>query len=365
MRRARIVAAMTRAWIVTAAFCVAAASSAAPRAAQDLGTAPPPSPTPASSPSKSSTSKDAQASTTSKKPSDPFYRKYLVAGDKLDDQIAEQEKRIAESPDDANLRNDFGNLLARRKFPKEAAEQYEMAAKLDKSNFIAYYNLGLLRETEGKVGDAIAAYRKSIKRKPGFPPSRFRLGRLYEHENKPEDAISEYAQAFRTDPSMRDPKRNPLVIDSVLIYRASLVNYSRDLATTVEADAVYAEESRFKAVPVDRAVAAEEVEPQEPAESAPREVGPNGAAGNPEGTRPRRPRPPAAGESGGSVGGPQPHPAAPRINRMNRPTPPARPTPAPEVTPEPEPPTPQQEPGQDQPNPETVPDQPPQEVEPS
>jgi tetratricopeptide repeat protein len=296
----------------------------------------------------------------------PFYRKYLVPGDKLDDQIAEQEKRVAESPDDANLRNDFGNLLARRHFPKEAAEQYEMAAKLDKNNFIAYYNLGLLRETEGKVGDAIAAYRKSIKRKPGFPPSRFRLGRLYEHEGKQSDAIAEYAQAFRTDPSMRDPKRNPLVIDSELIYRASLENYSRDLATTVEADAVYAEESRFKTVPVDRAVAAEELEPQEPVETAPREVGPAGAAGSvPEGSRPRRPRPPAAGEGGGVVGGPQPHPAAPRINRMNRPTPPPRPTPAPEITPEPEPPAPQQEPGQEQPNPETTPDAPPEDVEPS
>lgn len=294
----------------------------------------------------------------------PFYRKYLVAGDKLDDQIAEQEKRVAESPNDANLRNDFGNLLAKRHFPKEAAEQYEMAAKLDKSNFIAYYNLGLLRETEGKVADAISAYQKSIKRKPGFPPSRFRLGRLYEHQGKAEDAIAEYAQAFRTDPSMRDPKRNPLVIDSELIYRASLENYPRDLASVVEADAMYAEESRFKAVPVDRSVAAEEVEPEEPAESAPREVGPGGAAGTtPEGGRGRRPRPPVAGE-GGAVGGPQAHPAAPRINRMNRPTPQARPTPPPEVTPEPEPPAPQQEPGQDQPNPELTPDAP-QEVEPS
>ena len=51
---------------------------------------------------------------------------------------------------------------------------------LDKDNFVALYNLGLLRETEGKISDAISAYEKSIDRKPGFPPSRFRLGRLYE-----------------------------------------------------------------------------------------------------------------------------------------------------------------------------------------
>jgi hypothetical protein len=333
----------------SAALCGAFALSAAP--------APQTTPLPASEPAPAK-----------KETPPPFYRKYLVAGDKLDDQIAEQEKRVAESPNDANLRNDFGNLLAKRHFPKEAAEQYEMAAKLDKSNFIAYYNLGLLRETEGKVGDAISAYQKSIKRKPGFPPSRFRLGRLYEQQGKAENAIAEYTQAFRTDPSMRDPKRNPLVIDSQLIYWASLENYRRDLASVVEADAVYAEESRFKAVPVDRSVAAEEVEPQEPGEAAPRDIGPGGpGSGTPEGARSKRPRPPVAGE-GGAVGGPQPHPAAPRINRMNRPTPQVRPAPAPapppEVTPEPEAPTPQQEPGQDQPNPEATPDAP-QEVEPS
>ncbi len=94
------------------------------------------------------------------------------------------EKRIEESPDDANLHNDFGNLLALRQFPEQAAEQYELAAKLDSANFISLYNLGLLRETEGKPSDAISAYKKSIARKPGFPPSRFRLGRLYEKSGK-------------------------------------------------------------------------------------------------------------------------------------------------------------------------------------
>jgi len=341
------------------ALLAAVACIGARLAAQDMATAPPTS------------SSAAASSSGSNKTSEPFYRKYLVAGNSLDDQIVEQEKRIAETPNDANLHNDFGNLLAKRRFPKEAAEQYEIAAKLDKSNFIAYYNLGLLRETEGKIDAAISAYEKSIKRKPGFPPSRFRLGRLFERVGRSEDAVAEYSQAFLTDPSMRDPKRNPLVIDSELIYRASLANYQRDVATAVESDAMWVEENRFKKVPVDRSVAAEEVEPAEPGEATPREVGPAGAATTPEG-HPRRARPPVAGE-GGSVGGPQQRTAPARPTRMNRagPRPTPAPAPAPEVVPPPDEapsqPQPQPEPGQDPNNPETMPEQPqpPEEVEPS
>jgi hypothetical protein len=57
-----------------------------------------------------------------KKNAEPFYAKYLVKGNLLDDQIVEQAQRVAASPQDAGLRNDFGNLLARRRFPEQAAE---------------------------------------------------------------------------------------------------------------------------------------------------------------------------------------------------------------------------------------------------
>jgi hypothetical protein len=250
---------------------------------------------------------------------DPFYRKYLVPGNPLDDQILAMEKRIEARPDDATLRNDFGNLLALRKFYEQAADQYQMAAKLDPSNFISYYNLGLVRETEGKASDAISAYKKSIARKPGFPPSRFRLGRLYEHTGKVDDAVAQYAKALRIDPSMRDPRRNPLVIDSELMYRASLANYERDVArVTLDRDASFVEEPSFRRVPVDRAVAAAEVAGSEAPEPTPREVGPGTGAPASEGTT-RQPRPtpppdsslrPGPGSAGRPVRGVRPAPPA-------------------------------------------------------
>src|SRR5262249_3852304 len=177
-----------------------------------------------------SSSRSAPASD-DKKSAVPFYRKYLQPGNKLDDQIIEQEQRIAGAPNDASLHNDMGNLLAARHFAHEAAQEYELAAKLDKTNFIALYNLGLLRETEGKFSQPTSAYQKSVARKHGFPPAHFRLGRMYEKAERNDEAIAEYATALRIDPSMRDPRRNPLVVDSELIYRASLANYDRDVAS--------------------------------------------------------------------------------------------------------------------------------------
>lgn len=307
-----------------------------------------------------------------KAPAEPFYRKYLVPGAPLDDQIVEQERRIQTSPEDANLRNDFGNLLARRRFPEQAAEQYEMAAKLDKNNFIALYNLGLLRETEGKTGDAVSAYKKSISRKPGFPPSRFRLGRLYERQGKNDDAVREYAAAMRIDPSMRHARRNPLVVDAELLYLASVQNYSRDLATaSVDIDQVYVEEERFRLVPVDRAltsddVAHEEEDELEPElESEPREVGPAGvpAITDPAARTPaRRSRPPAAGEVGGPVLGGRARTPGARPPRMRTPRPPVSAPPAPVPEPAPEEMEPTAEP---EIVPEPTPTPVPEEVEPS
>ncbi len=190
---------------------------------------------------------------------EPFYRKYLAPGNPLDDRILEQEKRVAADPSSPALHNDFGNLLAARRFPKEAREQYEIAMKLEPSNFLAPYNLGLLAETEGQMGRAIRAYEKSVDRNRGFPPARFRLGRLYEKRGRTGAAIEQYARALHIDPSMRDVRRNPLVADTQLLARVSLGNYERDMArASLSTQAMYADPG-LKRAPVDRAVWSDEV----------------------------------------------------------------------------------------------------------
>lgn len=195
------------------------------------------------------------------KSAEPFYRKYLVAGNPLDDQIREQEQRVEAQPDSAELRNDFANLLAERRFIEDAQRQYEAALEIDRSHFLAAYNLGLLWEAAGKPSRAISAYRKSISRKPGFPASHFHLGRLYEQRGWDALAVKEYAKALRIDPQMRDPRVNPLIVDTRLLDRVSLENYQRDIAAAAMAgDRGWADEVRFRKVPVDRPVSSSEIE---------------------------------------------------------------------------------------------------------
>ena len=197
-----------------------------------------------------------------KQPAVPFYRKYLVAGIPLDDRILLQEKRVEANPDSADLRNDFGNLLAARRFPKEAREQYEMAMKLDKHHFLAPYNLGLLYETQGQTRKAISAYQKSVDRNRGFPPSRFRLGRLYEKSGSPQKAIRQYARALQIDPDMRDPRRNPLIVDTQLLAQVSLENYPLDLASaSMATEAAYLDRGLMRKLPLDRMLSSEDLKP--------------------------------------------------------------------------------------------------------
>ena len=200
-----------------------------------------------------------------KKNSEPFYRRYLVAGNPLDDRILEQEKRVAADPKSADLRNDFGNLLAARRFPKEAREQYELAMKLDSHQYLAPYNLGLLYETLGETSRAISAYEKSIDRNRGFPPSRFRLGLLYEKRGWQGRAIEQYARSLQIDPTMRDPHRNPLIIETRLLDRVSVQNYSRDLAVaSMASGAAYADRDRVRRIPLDRSLSSGDLQPQPP-----------------------------------------------------------------------------------------------------
>jgi tetratricopeptide (TPR) repeat protein len=258
------------------------------------------------------------------KSAEPFFHQFLIAGDPLDERLLEQEKRVAEHPDSPALRNDFGNLLVERRFPKEARAEYKKALKLDPHFFLAAYNLGLMEEIQGRVAQAISAYQLAIKIRPGFPPAHFRLGRLYEKEGRDEDAIPEYAKAFRINNALRDPRYNPLIIDSRLIDRASLLNYPTDVArASFPRQAEYTEVIRFRTLAVDRPLNAEEVVeeagPQtiETSKSAP--PAPNRAPPMP--TRP-------TGTARPAFARPAPPPAAPLAGG------PPAPTPAPEPEPE-------------------------------
>ncbi|HET7453345.1 MAG TPA: tetratricopeptide repeat protein [Thermoanaerobaculia bacterium] len=250
-----------------------ASSGSAVRATPLAPAAPPPAPeTPAAEKKGKRTGAD-------------FYTRYLTADDILDKAILDLTAEVKAHPDDPGLHNDLGNLLARRGFAKEAVEQYQMAAKLDHDFYLADYNEGLLWEKEGSPSSAVKAFERSIKRKPGFPLSRFHLGLLLEREGKTDAAIEQYAKALRIDPSLRWPARNPLVVQSRLLYRASIQNYPRDLAgATLSDDPDFANKAVWERLhpqrPVDTTDLESEASPED-VEPAPAVVGTGSPASAP------------------------------------------------------------------------------------
>jgi tetratricopeptide (TPR) repeat protein len=256
------------------------------------------------------------------KTQEPFYRRFLAPGNPIDDKILEYEKKIAANPDSADLHNDFGNLLALRRFPKEAREQYEIAMKLDKHNFMAPYNMGIVYEMEGNTKSAISAYEKSVDRNRGFPPSRFRLGRLYERTGRNEAAVEQFATAFQIDPSMREVRRNPLVVDTHLIDRVAVENYPKDMArAALKSQAAWADEPKLRRLPVDRPLWSEDLtdplNPEPVDRSGPAERSPAPA-----------PLPAGPGQMRPQISGERPAPEAP---------PPPPPTEAQPAPPQPQP----------------------------
>jgi tetratricopeptide (TPR) repeat protein len=294
------------------------------------------------------------------KPAVPFYDKYLTDEDPADREIRELTRETAEKPEDPAIHNDLGNLLARRGFAKEAAGQYRLAERLDRSSYLPSYNEGLLWEKQGKPSSAIAAFRRSIHRKPGFPFSHFHLGVLEEREGRETAAIDEIAKALRIDNSLRLVSRNPLVVQTKLLHRASVSNYQRDLAAAVlVADGEFADPSVLARISPERFIDSGEVLSQEeeatpPPASAVIVTVPQNAA----------PSSPAAGAEQQPAGGrAQRRPGIFNRSRTFTPRPrtqfPPQTAPAP-AQPAPAPPPP----AADQPPPEGTPEAPPPEEEP-
>ncbi len=285
------------------------------------------------------------------KPAAPFYDKYLTDEDPGDREIRALTRQAAEKPDDPAIHNDLGNLLARRGFAKEAVEQYRQAERIDRKSYLPSYNEGLLWEKEGKPSSAISAFRRSIRRKPGFPFSHFHLGVLEEREGREAAAIDELAKALRIDNSLRLVSRNPLVVQTKLMHRASVANYQRDLAAAVlVADGEFADPAVLARISPERFIDAEEVVSQEeeavppPAsavvvtvpQNAPPPSSPAGAEQHPAGRMQRRPNI----FNRGRVFAPRPRTQFPPQTvpaPAPAPPPPAADQPPPEGTPEPPP----------------------------
>src|SRR5437879_13162836 len=81
-------------------------------------------------------------------------------------------------PSDANVRNFRGMVLAQLGRNEEAAAEYQEAIRLEPKNKDAYRNLGFLRWTEHRYGEAREALTRAVSLFPDDSFTHYYLGRV-------------------------------------------------------------------------------------------------------------------------------------------------------------------------------------------
>lgn len=155
----------------------------------------------------------------------PFYAKYLNTGSPLDARISRTLDAIRQDPKSSGLHNELGALLVEKGFPKDAEKEFERSVDLDKHNYAAWYNLGLIRAARGDEGGARRAFMFTVHYKPGHAAALFQLGLVEEKLKHTDRAVDLYAKAFRINPTLLEVEVNPRILDTKLVHLAMLKAY--------------------------------------------------------------------------------------------------------------------------------------------
>ena len=159
-----------------------------------------------------------------------FYEQFLNTGSVLDARIHQTLVDLRQNPNSAVLHNELGALLVQKKFPKDAAREFERAINADSRFYPAWYNLGLVRASLGDRIGARRAFHRTVSLRKGHGPALFELGLMAEKSGDRESAIDYYAKAFKHNRELLDVRMNPRILESDVIDLALLKNYEADKA---------------------------------------------------------------------------------------------------------------------------------------
>jgi tetratricopeptide (TPR) repeat protein len=159
----------------------------------------------------------------------PFWARYATADTQLDRQINRTLEALRQNPNSPSLQNELGALLLAKGFPRDAEREFQRAVANDRRFYPAWYNLGLIRQTQGNEAGAIRAFNRTIALRPGHPAAHFQLGLIYERQGRTEEAIERLARAFAINDALLNPRVNPRILETQLVDRALLYNYRTNI----------------------------------------------------------------------------------------------------------------------------------------
>jgi tetratricopeptide (TPR) repeat protein len=155
----------------------------------------------------------------------PFYSRYLNTGSDTDRRIQAWLTALAAEPNNAMYHNELGRLLIDKRLPNDAKREFRRAIAADRDFYPAWYNLALVRASEGDTTGALRALDQTLDRRPGHASALFQKGLLLERRGKHDAAIEAYAKAFRINWNLLKPSINPQIVESRLIDRTLVKIY--------------------------------------------------------------------------------------------------------------------------------------------
>jgi tetratricopeptide (TPR) repeat protein len=122
--------------------------------------------------------------------------------------IAQWNKALALSPDDARARNSFGQTLARAGKTDEAIAQYRKALAIKPHYSDAHSNLGIALEVKGQFDEAVAQCRQAVEDDPDNAEAHNNLGHTLAKQGHLDEAVQEYEAALATRPEFAEAHNN-------------------------------------------------------------------------------------------------------------------------------------------------------------
>ncbi len=155
------------------------------------------------------------------------YKPYLDPAIPHHAAILDTLSRLEASPQDAQLHNDLGCLVAWDGFWRDALRSFEAASELAPKDSRPWFNAGLVEALRGEWGNARSRFRKAVKVDPGNWPAWWMLGFAEENLGHWNAATDAYSRSIRVDTSLFDPRVNPFAVATRLKSRVLLATYEK------------------------------------------------------------------------------------------------------------------------------------------
>ena len=107
---------------------------------------------------------------------------------------------IKDKPDFETAYLGLGNALKEQGKLEEAVEAYKKALAVKPDYADAYYNIGVTVQEQGKLEEAIEAYNKVLAIQPDYDDAYYNMGNVLKKQGKLEEAIEAYTKELTTNP---------------------------------------------------------------------------------------------------------------------------------------------------------------------